>query len=148
MFYFWTLELQGHTFAVFSHKVCGNSSEQGQEIHTEPRDFSGGPVVRLHTPNAGGPGSILGQVTRPHMLQPRVHILQQRLKLPHAAVKTQSSQISNFFLNTEFITDRRVTNLRNIYWSPTLCQALLWALGRWTKSLSKASHSSEKRPDK
>ncbi|TEA36668.1 hypothetical protein DBR06_SOUSAS310070, partial [Sousa chinensis] len=39
--------------------------------------------LRLHTPNAGGPGSIPGQGTRSHMLQLRVHMLQ--LKFLHAA---------------------------------------------------------------
>ncbi|TEA24350.1 hypothetical protein DBR06_SOUSAS4410058, partial [Sousa chinensis] len=30
--------------------------------------------LRLHTPNAGDPGSISGQGTRTHMLQLRVHM--------------------------------------------------------------------------
>ena len=41
--------------------------------------------LRLHAPNAGGPGSIPGQGTRSRMSQLRVHMLQ--LKLPHAAMK-------------------------------------------------------------
>ncbi|TEA33101.1 hypothetical protein DBR06_SOUSAS18610013, partial [Sousa chinensis] len=41
--------------------------------------------LRLHTPNAGGPGSISGQGTRSHMLQLRVRMLQ--LKIPHATTK-------------------------------------------------------------
>ena len=35
----------------------------------------------LHTPRAGGPGSIPGQGTRSHMPQLRVHMLQQRLNV-------------------------------------------------------------------
>ena len=34
--------------------------------------------LRLHTPNAGGLGLIPGQGTRPHMLQLRVHMPQER----------------------------------------------------------------------
>ena len=40
--------------------------------------------LRVHTPSAGGPGLILGQGTRSHMLQ---------LKIPPTATKTQYSQI-------------------------------------------------------
>ena len=42
--------------------------------------------LRLHAPNAGGPGSIPGQGTRSHMLQLSVPV--QQLKMPHAATKT------------------------------------------------------------
>ncbi|TEA34995.1 hypothetical protein DBR06_SOUSAS9710069, partial [Sousa chinensis] len=41
--------------------------------------------LRLHAPNAGGPGLISGQGTRSHMLQLRVCMLQ--LKILHAATK-------------------------------------------------------------
>ena len=41
--------------------------------------------LRLHTPNAGGLGSIPGQGTRSHMPQLRVCMLQ--LKIPHATTK-------------------------------------------------------------
>ena len=41
--------------------------------------------LRLHTPNAGGLGSIPGRGTRYHMAQLRVHMLQ--LKIPHAPTK-------------------------------------------------------------
>ncbi|TEA37484.1 hypothetical protein DBR06_SOUSAS8810006, partial [Sousa chinensis] len=41
--------------------------------------------LTVHTPNAGGPGSIPGQGTRSHMPQLRVLMLQ--LKIPHAATK-------------------------------------------------------------
>ena len=43
-------------------------------------DFPGGPGVRLHAPNAGSLGLISGQGTRSHMLQLRVHMLQQKLQ--------------------------------------------------------------------
>ena len=46
--------------------------------------------LRLHAPNAGGPGSIPGQGTRPHMLQPRVCMPQ--LKIPHAPAMTEDSE--------------------------------------------------------
>ena len=48
--------------------------------------------LRLCAPNAGGQGSILGKGTRSHMPQLRVHMLQ--LKIPHATIKTQRSQIN------------------------------------------------------
>ena len=41
--------------------------------------------LRLHAPNAEGPGSIPGQGTRSHMPQ---------LKIPHATTKTLYSQIN------------------------------------------------------
>ena len=43
--------------------------------------------LRLRAPNAGGPGSILGQGTRSHMLQLK--------KIPRAATKTRCSQKIN-----------------------------------------------------
>ena len=59
--------------------------------HTPGKDDQGTSLVvqwlRLHDPNAGGLGSIPGQGTRSHMLQ---------LKVPHAATKTQHSQINKY----------------------------------------------------
>ena len=49
------------------------------------RVFLGDQWLRLHAPNAGGPGSIPGQGTRSHMPQ---------LKIPCAATGTQHSQIN------------------------------------------------------
>ena len=46
--------------------------------------------LRLHVPNAGGPGSIPDQGTQSFMLQLRVCVPQ--LKLPHAATQAQHSQ--------------------------------------------------------
>ena len=47
--------------------------------------------LRLHAPNAGGPGSIPSQGTGSHMLQLRIpHVA---TKISHAAIKSQSSQI-------------------------------------------------------
>ena len=40
------------------------------------RDFPGGPVAKICTPNAGSLGLIPGQGTRPHMPQLRVFMLQ------------------------------------------------------------------------
>ena len=48
--------------------------------------------LTLHPPKAGGLDLILGQGTRSHMLQLRVHMPQ--LKIPHAATKTRHSQIN------------------------------------------------------
>ena len=48
--------------------------------------------LRLHAPNAGGPDSIPGQGTRPHMPQ---------LKILHATMKTWCSQINKYFLNPQ-----------------------------------------------
>ena len=42
--------------------------------------------LRLHTPNAGDPGSIPGQGTRSHMPQ---------LKIPHAATKIEDAMQLN-----------------------------------------------------
>ncbi|TEA29726.1 hypothetical protein DBR06_SOUSAS510336, partial [Sousa chinensis] len=41
--------------------------------------------LRVHTPNAGGSGSIPGQGTRSHMLQLKVRMPQ--LKIPHTTTK-------------------------------------------------------------
>ena len=46
--------------------------------------------LRCHASNAEDPGLILGQGTRSHMLQLRVHMQQ----LKHAAAKTWSSQVN------------------------------------------------------
>ena len=43
--------------------------------------------LKLHAPNAGGPGSIPGQETRSDMLQ-------RRLKIPCAITKTWHSQMN------------------------------------------------------
>jgi len=58
----------------------------------------------LPTPHAGGPGSIPGQGTRPHMLELRVSCQikisqaatkkKEKGKIPHATTKTQCSQRS------------------------------------------------------
>ena len=50
-------------------------------------DFPGGPTVKTHGPNAGGPGSIPGQGTRSRMMQ--LKIPYTATKIPHAASKTQ-----------------------------------------------------------
>ena len=61
--------------------------------------------LRLHAPKAGIPGAIPVQGTRPHspqlgdpmsQPQPKEHMshTQQRSKIPHAATKTQGSQIN------------------------------------------------------
>ena len=49
--------------------------------------------LRLHTPNAGGLGSIPGWGAIPHVPQLRVCMLQQGSKVLHATTKTQCSQI-------------------------------------------------------
>ena len=46
--------------------------------------------LRIHAPNTGGPGSILGQGTRSHTLQLRVCMLQQQQKNPLVERQTQS----------------------------------------------------------
>ena len=48
--------------------------------------------LRLHIPNAGGPGLIPGRGTRSHMPQLRVCMLQRRSKIPCAATKTRPSK--------------------------------------------------------
>ena len=52
------------------------------------RDFSGVQWLRLHTPNAEGPGSLPGQETRSHWTQLRVH--RQQLKIPRTQLKDHS----------------------------------------------------------
>ena len=56
--------------------------------------FPGGPLVKIHAPNAEGLGSIPGQGTRSCM--PQLNILQVAMKILCAPTKTQSSQINNF----------------------------------------------------
>ena len=41
--------------------------------------------LRFHAPNAGGPGLIPGQGTRPHI--PQLRACMPQLKIPHAATK-------------------------------------------------------------
>ena len=53
--------------------------------------------LRLCAPNAGGPGLIPGQGTISHIPQLRVRMLQLK-KIPHAAIKTWSSQIKKKIL--------------------------------------------------
>ena len=48
--------------------------------------------LRLPTPNAGGPDLILGQGTRSHTLQLKVHMPQ--LKTPHATVKIEDFNLT------------------------------------------------------
>ena len=58
------------------------------------KDFPGGPEADSEL-NAGGPGSIPGQETRPHTPQLRVCMLQ--LKFLYATTKTQYSEINKIF---------------------------------------------------
>ena len=51
-------------------------------MHLKIRDFPGGPEAKAPASNAGGPGSILGQGTRSHMLQ---------LEISYAITKTQNN---------------------------------------------------------
>ena len=53
--------------------------------------------LRLHTPKAGGLGSVPGLGTRSYMPQRRVHTPQ--LKIPRATTKTPSSQINESVFN-------------------------------------------------
>ena len=62
--------------------------------------------LRLHTPKAGGPGSIPGQGTRSHVSQEWIHRPQQRVHMPQgrsmipcATTKTWSSQINIIYKN-------------------------------------------------
>ena len=54
------------------------------------QDFPGGPVLRLHTPNAGRRGLIPGQGTRLRMLQLEICTLQLK-NIPHTATKIEDS---------------------------------------------------------
>ena len=54
------------------------------------RDFPRGQWLRLHAPDAGGPGLIPGQGTRSRMLQ--LKILHVATKIPHAAPKDPKQQ--------------------------------------------------------
>ena len=70
-------------------RASGQRHQRAEPTEQKPElceDFPGGPAVKLRAPNAGGPGLILGQGTRSHMLQ---------LKIPGASAKTQHSQINN-----------------------------------------------------
>ena len=64
------------------------------------RDFPGGPQLRLHTPNPGGPDLSPGQGTRPHVTTKSSHAatgrsctLQRRLKILCATEQTWYRQI-------------------------------------------------------
>ena len=46
--------------------------------------------LRLHSPNAGGLGSVLGQGSRSYM--PQLRFITPQLKTPCAATKTQPSE--------------------------------------------------------
>ena len=48
--------------------------------------------LRLHTPNAGGLGSIPGQGTRAHM--PQLSVPMRQLKVLPASIRTQLGQIN------------------------------------------------------
>ena len=50
--------------------------------------------LRLHTPNAGGPGSIPGQGARSHLLQLRVH--KPQLNIPLAETKEKDSDLNSW----------------------------------------------------
>ena len=56
--------------------------------------FPGGPVAKTSYFQCRGPGSIPGQGTRSHMLQPRCHKPQQRSKIPCDSTKIWHSQIN------------------------------------------------------
>ena len=80
----------------------GTGANAGKEIkqRCEIKSPRGGTSLvvqwlRFRAPNAGALGSIPGQgtTTRSHMLQLRVGMPKQ--KIPHAASKTQLSQINN-----------------------------------------------------
>ena len=63
--------------------------------------------LRLHAPNAGGPGSVPGQGTRSHM--------HAATKSPHAASKTRRSQINIYFKKRCY---KDVVNRRTIFKEP------------------------------
>ena len=78
-----------------------NVSCTGRQV-VYSRGSPGAPVAKTPLTYCRGPSSIPGQGTSSHMPQLRVHVLQ--LKIPHAATKTQHSQINNcFFFFKELI---------------------------------------------
>ena len=59
------------------------------ESELEPRDFSGGPVVKTHASNAGGVGFILGPETKiPHDSQPKKTKHKQQDNIVTNSIKT------------------------------------------------------------
>ena len=60
--------------------------------HQDKRDLPGGPVIRLHAPNAGGRSLIPGQGTRSHM---------PKLKPLHAATRKWRNQIKKQILKNK-----------------------------------------------
>ena len=63
---------------------------------TNIQDFPDGPWLRLFAPNAGGLDLSLGQGTRSHMWQLRVHMLV--LKIPQGAMKIEDSACRSYDL--------------------------------------------------
>ena len=61
---------------------------------TSSGDFSGGPVVTICTPNAGGWGLILGQGTRSHVPQLKILHATTKNEDPCATTKSWCSQIN------------------------------------------------------
>ena len=64
-------------------------------------------MAKMCTSSAGGPGSISGQGTRPHVLQ---------LKIPHAAMKTEDPEYCNYdlALPNKDLNKKRTENLRTL----------------------------------
>ena len=89
--------------------------------------------LRLHTPSTGGPGSILGQGTRSHALQVKVHMSQ--LKIPHAKTKAWGSKQINRLKINKVIPKRMIAQLL-AWWSLESVNEISSALPRAIKQKS------------
>ena len=98
----WPLVMRSRSWLVY---VCfipcfsPRGTGRGAQNKRERTDLLGGPVVNTPHSQCKALHSIPCQGTRSHMLQLRVHMPLQRLKVPSAAAKTWHTQINKHKLN-------------------------------------------------
>ena len=71
--------------------------------------------LKLHAPDAGGPGSIPGQGSRSHLLQLKIPHLATKIEDPCTATKTQHSQINICLKRKGRATTKWEKHLQAIY---------------------------------
>ena len=113
--------------------ILGGPSKAGQKM--DPGTSLVVQRLRLHPPNAGGVGSIPVQKTRSYM--PQLRVCMSQLKTPHAATKTQSSQIK---IKIKKIRGTCTKSRRQVkrWSSPSGLWCLIWL---WTVALLTPANS-------